>query len=174
MTAPRVSRVRRRWAAVGPVVLVLGALLAHRAGWIDIGEAPGGSDRRPAPVEAGREGGPPVGIGAGGDIETAYRERRSDVWVEASGVVFKLLPDDRDGDPHQKFLVRVDGSKLTVLIAHSLNAAERVPVRDGDRLRFRGEYEWTEKGGTIHFTHAPEFERRDPGGWIEHDGKRIE
>ncbi|MFN0007179.1 MAG: DUF3465 domain-containing protein [Planctomycetota bacterium] len=115
------------------------------------------------------------GVSGGASIEAAFRERRSDEWVEAAGVVVKVLADDREGVPHQRILVRVDESgDITVLIAHNLNAAERVPVQNGDRLQFRGEYEWTEKGGTVHFTHEPEFQRRDPGGWIEFSGKRYD
>lgn len=90
-------------------------------------------------------------------------------------MVVKLLPDDQEGAAHQKMLVRIDdASDLTVLLAHNIDAAKRVPAKEGDHLRFRGEYEWTEKGGTVHFTHAPEQQRRDPGGWIEHDGVRYE
>jgi hypothetical protein len=61
-----------------------------------------------------------------------------------------------------------------VLIAHNHEAAGRVPVKEGESIRFRGEYEWTEKGGTVHFTHAPKQKRRDPGGWVEHGGRRYE
>jgi hypothetical protein len=117
----------------------------------------------------------PISASGASEIQNAFRDRRSDLWVEASGVVVKLLPDDRDGEPHQKLLVRIDDADdLTVLIAHNLNAAQRVPVHEGDHLRFRGEYEWTDKGGTVHFTHAPEQQRREPGGWIDFNGDRFE
>jgi len=57
-------------------------------------------------------------------------------------------------------------NRHTLLIAHNIDLADRVPVGLGDRLRFRGMYEWNERGGLVHWTH------RDPmgiaaGGWIE-------
>lgn len=57
-------------------------------------------------------------------------------------------------------------NRHTLLIAHNIDLADRVPVGLGDRLRFRGMYEWNERGGLVHWTH------RDPmgneaGGWIK-------
>ena len=94
------------------------------------------------------------------------------VEVEGSGVVSRLLPDDLSGSRHQRFLVRTHGGPV-VLIAHNIDLAERVDVREGDTVSFRGEYEWNEKGGVVHWTH------RDPGGrhqrgWIEHDGRVVD
>jgi hypothetical protein len=39
----------------------------------------------------------------------------------------------------------------------------------GDEVRFRGQYEWNERGGVIHWTHHDPDGRR-PGGWLRHDG----
>ncbi len=102
-----------------------------------------------------------------------FRKKQSDTWVEASGTIKKNLPDDSDGDKHQRFIVKLS-TNIEILIAHNIDVAPRVPADEGDTIVFRGEYEWTEKGGTVHFTHAPKYQRKTPGGWIEHDGKRYE
>lgn len=114
-----------------------------------------------------------------GTIARLFREQRSDTWVETRGVVERLLPDDRvtyDGsDTHQRLILRTDDG-INILVAHNTCTSDRVPAKRGDRLTLRGEYEWTEKGGTIHFTHKPKFATRDAtrSGWIDHAGKRYE
>lgn len=99
-------------------------------------------------------------------IRAAYKRRAVDVWVEGRGRVIKLLSDDNIGSRHQRFLVEIGavpfGRSFTVLVAHNIDLAERVRVREGSRVRFKGEYKWTEQGGTLHWTH------HDPAGW--HDG----
>lgn len=112
-----------------------------------------------------------------GGIAELFRKQQSDTWVEAEGVIKKILPDDNDdsdgSSKHQRWIVRVP-SGVEILIAHAYDVSARVPVEEGDSIRFRGEYEYTEKGGTVHFTHAPKFKRREPGGWVEHNGKLYE
>jgi len=113
-------------------------------------------------------------LGDGG-IPRLFAAKTSDTWVEATGTVKKVLPDDDDssGGLHQRWIVRLAGGH-EVLVAHDFETGGRVPLKEGDSVNFRGEYEWTGKGGTVHFTHAPKFKRRDPGGWIEHNGRRYE
>jgi len=110
----------------------------------------------------------------GGDrtIAEAFEQRRSDLWVETEGTVERLLGDDTEGSRHQRFVVRLaDGH--TVLISHNIDLAPRVPLAERDRLAFRGEYEWNEKGGVVHWTHRDPQGRRQ-GGWILHHGKRYD
>ncbi len=104
-------------------------------------------------------------------LDRAIREQLSNQWVEVSGVVVKLLPDDRKGSRHQRFLLRL-GDGTTVLVAHNIDLASRAPVREGDEARLRGEYEWNEKGGVLHWTHH-DPKGRHQGGWIEVDGQRV-
>lgn len=99
-------------------------------------------------------------------IAEAYRERRSGVMVEASGTVERLLADDREGSAHQRLIVRLDGGQ-TILVSHNIDLAPRVPAAPGDRLDFRGQYEWNDRGGVVHWTHADPQGRR-PGGWLRH------
>jgi hypothetical protein len=80
----------------------------------------------------------------------------------------RLLPDDREGARHERFLVRIEG--VSVLVAHNLDRAPRVPLEAGDSVQLRGEYEWNEKGGVIHWTHRDPDGRHD-AGWIRHEGR---
>jgi hypothetical protein len=106
----------------------------------------------------------------GSAIDEAFANRRSNVQVQGEGKVTRILPDDHEGSRHQKFLIRIP-SGLTVLMAHNIDLAPRVEkIAAGDAVEFQGEYEWSAKGGVIHWTH------RDPagrhaGGWIRHEGR---
>jgi len=110
-----------------------------------------------------------AGDESSGAIAVAFDERRSGVEVEAEGRIEAVLPDDREGSRHQRFLVSV-GRGHTVLIAHNIDLAPRVPLRKGDGITFHGVYEWNEKGGVVHWTHHDPDGRRE-GGWIEHEGR---
>ena len=103
-------------------------------------------------------------------VAEAFREHRSGVMVEASGKVERLLADDLEGSRHQRIIVRLPDGQ-TVLVSHNIDLAPRVPAAPGDRLDFRGQYEWNDRGGVVHWTHADPQGRR-PGGWLRH-GERI-
>jgi hypothetical protein len=122
---------------------------------------------------------PPPGATAGtpapeatGEIEAAYSERRSGFTTEANGTVAKILPDDREGSRHQRFVVRLP-SGHSVLIAHNIDLAQRIPLARGERVRFRGEYEWSALGGVVHWTHRDPEDRHDEG-WIEYRDERYQ
>lgn len=101
----------------------------------------------------------------------AFDRRAEDTWVEAGGQVIRLLSDDHEGSRHQRFIIAT-GSGQTLLIAHNIDVAPRVPVGMGDRVRFRGVYEWNDLGGVIHWTHHDPRGEID-GGWIEFRRKRY-
>jgi hypothetical protein len=107
-------------------------------------------------------------------VLSAYQNQQSNVMVEnVSGVVEAILPDDVEGSRHQRFIVQL-ANEQTVLIVHNVDIAPRIrALREGDRVSVKGEYEWNDRGGLIHWTH------RDPngsheGGWIEHNSIRYE
>ena len=112
---------------------------------------------------------------AGGDdadrVVAAFEAGRSDQWVQSGGVVERTLADDHEGSRHQRFIVRLRNGH-TVLVAHNIDLAPRVPLSRGDRISFRGEYEWNDRGGVIHWTHHDPRGRHD-GGWIEYEGKTF-
>lgn len=102
-------------------------------------------------------------------ILESFQEGRSGVVVQSVGVVERMLPDDEEGDRHQRFILRL-ASGHTVLVSHGIDVAPRAPVAVADTVQFRGEYEWNEEGGVIHWTHHdPQGER--PGGYLRCKGR---
>jgi hypothetical protein len=100
----------------------------------------------------------------------AMRARAQGAEVEGVGVVLRVLPDDTEGSPHQRFLLRLaDGG--TVLVAHNVALAPRLDgLSAGDSVGFRGEYAWNPKGGTVHWTHH-DPRGTHPGGWLRWRGR---
>ncbi len=102
-------------------------------------------------------------------IKNAFENRKSDVQVQGSGVVTRVLADDNDGSRHQRFIIRLS-SNQTLLVAHNIDLAPRVAgIKVGDAIQFYGEYEWNSQGGVIHWTHA-DPNGRHVGGWLKHKG----
>ncbi len=151
--------------------------------------APGDRDRAsadrgaPAPREATRR----AAGDAGGTATTTLaqtqervvrlmREQRSGQMVAFDARVLRTLADDNDGSRHQRFILALEdrsGAYDTILVAHNIDLAERVPLKAGDIVSLYGQYEFNDKGGVLHWTH------HDPGGrhedgWIEHEGVRYE
>jgi hypothetical protein len=94
----------------------------------------------------------------------AYRKADTGNWVEDTGVVRRLLSDDNDDSRHQRFVVKVRTGQ-TLLIAHNIDIARRIPLGLGDRVHFRGIYEWNDLGGLVHWTHHDPQGAED-GGWV--------
>ena len=105
-------------------------------------------------------------------IERLFAARRSDVNVEVSGDVERVLVDDNQGSRHQRFILEL-ASGHTVLVAHNIDLARRVPLGRGDRVEVKGEYEWNQRGGVLHWTHR-DPQRRHEGGWIKHRGETYQ
>jgi hypothetical protein len=107
-------------------------------------------------------------VAESGVVEAAYAARRSGVWVEINGRIKRMLPDDNEGSRHQRFILELD-SGHTVLVAHNIDLAKRVPVYTDDRIDLRGRFEWNDRGGVIHWTHH-DPDGSGPEGWIRaHD-----
>jgi hypothetical protein len=126
---------------------------------------------RPAiPVAGpGPRPGPPVGADT---VAAAFDSRESGQWLDVEGVVSRTLEDDRNGSPHQRFIIETNSGK-TLLIAHNISLAPRLDgLRAGERVRLRGEYVWNDRGGLLHWTHHDPQGRRS--GFIEWNGRRYE
>lgn len=93
-------------------------------------------------------------------------------WIEVTGFVRRLLSDDNDGSRHQRFIIEIT-SRRTLLIAHNIDLAERVPLGMGDRVRVRGMYEWNEQGGLVHWTHRDPHGIED-GGYVRYRTRMFE
>lgn len=85
-------------------------------------------------------------------MSEAFKKTDDGSWIEVSGFVRRLLSDDNEGSRHQRFIIDI-GNRQTLLIAHNIDLAERIPLGMGDRVRVRGMYEWNELGGLVHWTH---------------------
>jgi hypothetical protein len=102
-------------------------------------------------------------------VKRVYGKSDTGTWIEESGLVCRLIPDDNDGARHQRFILDLRNGQ-TVLMAHNIDLAERVPLGLGDRIRFRGMYEWNEQGGLVHWTHHDPLGIED-GGFIRYRSK---
>lgn len=106
-------------------------------------------------------------------LETAFAQHRGNFVAEGAGNILRILSDDNDGSRHQRFIVGLSSGQ-SLLISHNIDLAPRAEsLRVGDRVEFKGEYEWNDKGGTMHWTHHDPAGRHEPG-WIRHNGKTYE
>lgn len=107
--------------------------------------------------------------GAGAAIE--WSPALDEQWVDTAVTIYRVLPDDNEGSRHQRMLGRTaEGHSL--LIVHNIDLAPRVPAREGDRLEVRGQFEWNDKGGLVHWTHH-DPKGRHAGGYIDFGGRRY-
>ena len=105
-------------------------------------------------------------------IENAYQHKQSDVQVSGRGKVVKLLAEDNQGSRHQKFLVKIN-SRQTLLFAHNIDLAAKIPLQVDDEITFNGEYVYNPKGGIIHWTHLDPHGHH-PSGWIMLNGNKYQ
>lgn len=103
----------------------------------------------------------------------AFANKQHDLQLKGGGKVIKLLPDDNKGSRHQRFIVKLNSGQ-TLLVAHNIDLAPKITsLKKGDFVAFYGEYEWTNQGGVMHWTHRDPAGRHQDG-WLEHKGKRYE
>lgn len=106
-------------------------------------------------------------------LASAYKNRKSNIQVQGSGVVIHTLADDTSGSRHQKFILKLSSGQ-TLLVSHNIDLAPRInSLRKGDTVQFYGEYEWNDKGGVVHWTHHdPKGNHAD--GWLKHNGSTYQ
>jgi len=88
----------------------------------------------------------------GTPLQQLYERRDAGTWIQGTGIVRRLLADDHDGSRHQRFVLDMRNGQ-TLLIAHNIDLADRIPLGMGDKVDFRGMYEWNDQGGLVHWTH---------------------
>jgi len=98
-------------------------------------------------------------------VLTAQAQHAIQVEVNVTAKVKKILREDTQGLPHQRFLIELSNGS-TVLIAHDLKMAPAVPISPGDIVSIRGEYIWNKLGGLIHWTHHSDTPKHE-NGWID-------
>ncbi|UOF02739.1 DUF3465 domain-containing protein [Bdellovibrio reynosensis] len=96
------------------------------------------------------------------DIVRAVNDRRRVNFVEGGSLtVVKVLPDDRNGREHQKWVVRLSNGQEMQAVYNS-DMCPRVPVKAGDVIAMGGEFIWTNKGPLLHWLHGdPRGNRTD-------------
>jgi hypothetical protein len=104
--------------------------------------------------------------------EKAAAEMISGVMIDTAGRVSRVMSDDNEGSRHQRFILELV-SGHTVLVTHNIDLAKRIPLAAGDRVVIRGQYEWNDRGGVLHWTHHDPASRHE-GGWIDHKGQRYQ
>lgn len=103
----------------------------------------------------------------------AFEQHARGRQLEVAGRVLRTLSDDRQGSPHQRFIIETDSGQ-TLLVAHNLDLAPRLDgLAAGDPVVVYGEYEWNEQGGVMHWTHD------DPrgvhtAGYVDWRGRRYQ
>jgi hypothetical protein len=159
MSTTVVQDIPRRPRAKAVLVVTACAFFAFAS--ISCRSSPGpATERRTAP------------LADDGPVGRAFKSRASNVQVEGEGTVTRILPDDLDGRRHQRFIVRL-ASGQTLLVAHNIDIARRIDgLKEGDSVRFKGEYVWNDEGGVIHWTHH-DPEGRHVAGWVKHNGKTF-
>ncbi len=60
-----------------------------------------------------------------------------------------------------------------MLIAHNIDVAPRVPIETNQPITIYGQYEWNDRGGVVHWTHADSHGSHE-GGWINFQGKKYQ
>jgi hypothetical protein len=100
-------------------------------------------------------------------IVSDFHNHQSTVEVTADATVVRLLADTTSSTgTHERFIIKLSSSDLTIEVEHNISIAARAPVKEGDHVIVHGEYIWNSQGGLIHFTH------HDPQG--THEGGYIE
>jgi hypothetical protein len=106
-------------------------------------------------------------------LADAYAQHADRLQVRGGGRVIAVLPDDRQGSRHQRFILRLESGQ-TVLVAHNIDLAPRIDgLAEGDFITFSGEYAWNEDGGVVHWTHR-DPQRRHADGWLQRGGQMYQ
>ncbi|ULJ59852.1 DUF3465 domain-containing protein [Wielerella bovis] len=106
-------------------------------------------------------------------LQQAFQNRQSNLQIQGSGTVSKILPDDNEGSRHQRFILKLRNGQ-TILVAHNIDLAPKIKeLKAGDIVDFYGKYEWNKQGGVIHWTHHDPA-KRHTDGWLKHNGQTYQ
>jgi hypothetical protein len=103
-------------------------------------------------------------------IVNDFHNHQSNVEVTADATVVRLLADSTSSTgTHERFIIKLSSSDLTIEVEHNISIAARAPVKEGDHVIVHGEYIWNSQGGLIHFTHH-DPQGTHEGGYVEDGG----
>lgn len=102
---------------------------------------------------------------------TAIASRTSGVEVIADGTVARVLGTSAGpSGPHEGFLLRLrSGCAATLRVETNVAFTGPIPLRAGESVVVKGEYDSDPDGDVIHFTHR-ELHGTHPGGYVEVGG----
>lgn len=142
-----------------PAILIFGLIVLAFLGVNYTQENPAVVELNPLAQQSAEQSTTPKGAKSDDALlKKLFDAQQSDVQVRGRGTVIALLADDLKGSRHQRFIVKL-ASGQTVLVVHNIDLAARInTLQKGDVVEFFGEYEWTPKGGLVHWTH------KDPRG----------
>ncbi len=100
-------------------------------------------------------------------LKIVMRSNANRPQVFVTGVVDKILPEDHNGLPHQKYSIKVS-SDITLLIVSNLDFG-RVPLTEGKSVSVCGEFKKIGQG-MVHWTHFDPHGGH-PDGFTIVDGK---
>lgn len=112
-----------------------------------------------------------IGVQKEGTAEDAFRNHRSGVIVTAEGSVVRLLAEESERSRLQRFTLRLTSGQI-LLVAHNIDLSGRVPVQQNALVKLHGQYEWSDNGGTVHWTNR-DPQKKQVAGWIEIGGRRY-
>jgi hypothetical protein len=115
-------------------------------------------------------------------IESASKSKNKPIQFQMEhgvyqAVVTELLPDDRDGLPHQRFMIELVNNRFSneeIMVAHNIDHSPRVPVRIGAQLELKGDFILSASPKVLHWTHLCEVRngvKSHPDGYIRLNGQ---
>ena len=105
-------------------------------------------------------------------VEQAFNGQESEVMVEVGGRIVRVLETHANRERYQEFVVRLPNG-MSLLVIHDSRYADRVPLSINDEVTVRGDYMWSENGGTLRYTYRDSSPARRHG-WVDHQGKRYQ
>lgn len=150
-----------------PIAKAAALVLVAVAGWYHF---QGGTQ---APAHTPEEATALGAADAGDAAQRAFEQRESGLMLRVQGRVERLLADDRDGSPHQRFIIVTDSGQ-SLLVAHNLDLAPRLDgLAVGDQVGILGQYEWNPQGGVMHWTHD-DPDGSHAAGYINWQGRKYQ